>query len=425
MPFLGMRGSGDFTVTGQRPENWREMVLWLYPNGHAPLTALLAKLKSEKTDDPIFHWFQQELPDQIGAVTGVFGGTNLSDAYAAAVVGDTFYVKMSAANAAKFNVSHQVMLVINNLPSTRLTAKVTVAPVINGASSYITCILLEADGSSTKGGAIHTAAGSTNASLLVIGSVNPEGGTSPASLIYDPNELSSYTQIFRNSLDQTRTAMKTRLRTGDQVKEAKRQALEMHSIEQEKAYWFSALSVRTGANNKPERTTRGIRNYLTTNVSDFSTSTSATWAAGGKAFLDAYLEQLFRYGNTEKIAFCGSGALMGIQQMVEADGDMTITPGIQAYGIKVVTLNTVFGTLHLKLHPLFTLLAPLRYSMGILDPPHLVYRFVDDTKYLPNRQANDLDGEKSEFLTEAGLEVHFEKAHGWLDGIGLNGTLSP
>ena len=52
--FLGMRGSGDFTVEGQRPKNWREMILYLYPNGSAPLTAILSKMGSEKVDDPVF-----------------------------------------------------------------------------------------------------------------------------------------------------------------------------------------------------------------------------------------------------------------------------------------------------------------------------------------------------------------------------------
>lgn len=49
--FLGMRGTGDWVVD-QRPKNWREQILYLYPNGMAPLTALLSKMKSEKVDDP-------------------------------------------------------------------------------------------------------------------------------------------------------------------------------------------------------------------------------------------------------------------------------------------------------------------------------------------------------------------------------------
>lgn len=51
--FLGMRGNGDW-VTDQRPKNWRETILFLYPNGSMPLTAIMSKMKSEKTDDPQF-----------------------------------------------------------------------------------------------------------------------------------------------------------------------------------------------------------------------------------------------------------------------------------------------------------------------------------------------------------------------------------
>ena len=33
--FLGMRGTGDW-VDDQRPMNWRENILYLYPNGMTP-----------------------------------------------------------------------------------------------------------------------------------------------------------------------------------------------------------------------------------------------------------------------------------------------------------------------------------------------------------------------------------------------------
>ena len=51
MAFLGIRGTGSW-VTDQRPKNWRESILFLYPNGMAPLTALTAKMPSQKVDDP-------------------------------------------------------------------------------------------------------------------------------------------------------------------------------------------------------------------------------------------------------------------------------------------------------------------------------------------------------------------------------------
>ena len=53
MAFLGMRGTGDW-VADQRPKSWREFILYEYPNGSAPLTAITAKLKSEQIDDPEF-----------------------------------------------------------------------------------------------------------------------------------------------------------------------------------------------------------------------------------------------------------------------------------------------------------------------------------------------------------------------------------
>lgn len=415
--FFGMRGTGDFTVTGQRPENWREMILRMYPNGSAPLTAMLAMLKSEKTDDPRYHWFEQELPDQHGSVTGVYTNADLAGGHAYAVAcaaGDTLYIKMSAADAAKFNPSHQVLLRGSTDLKADINVKVT-AVTLNGASSYLTATALEIDDNGTT----LVAAGCDTA--LVIGSIFSEGAGAPSSLMYDPNERNNQCQIFRTALDQTRTAMRTRLRTGDQVKEAKRQALEMHSIEMERSYILGIASTRTGSNGKPERTTSGIRSYLAFNRANHSTDSAAKWAQDGEDWLEANMEKLFRYGNADKICYCGSGALLGIQKLAKAGATIFLNPGAAAYGIKVITWTTPFGQLHLKTHPLFTLEPTLRFSMMVLDPPHLVYRYVDDTKYLPNRQAPDIDGEKSEYLTEAGLEVHFEKAHAWWDGVGLDG----
>jgi len=47
--FLGMRGNGDW-VDGQRPKNWRQQILKLYPNGQAPLTAMLSMMSSSRVD---------------------------------------------------------------------------------------------------------------------------------------------------------------------------------------------------------------------------------------------------------------------------------------------------------------------------------------------------------------------------------------
>src|SRR5204862_3920179 len=74
MPILGFRHTANF-VTNERPENWRQAILREYPNGTAPLFALTSLMKSESTDDPVFHWWQKNFDNRrlkfCGALTNV------------------------------------------------------------------------------------------------------------------------------------------------------------------------------------------------------------------------------------------------------------------------------------------------------------------------------------------------------------------
>ena len=63
MTILGMRNDENW-LASQRPQNWRQTMLMLYPNGKLPLTALTGMMKSETTDDPVFHWFNKNLNDR-------------------------------------------------------------------------------------------------------------------------------------------------------------------------------------------------------------------------------------------------------------------------------------------------------------------------------------------------------------------------
>lgn len=413
MPFLGMRGTGDW-VSNARPESWREMIMYLYPNGKAPLTAIMAMMGSEKVTDPIFHWWEKSLPDQRGAITGVYTNSTLATPYVSGgVVGSVLYVKMAAADAAKFVSGHQVLLRNSAVLALDVNIKVTVAPVINGASSYLTVKLLEAD---DNGGAATLATANV---AWVIGTINAEGSTSPSSIMYDPTEYSNYTQIFKTPLEHTRTAMQTKLRTGDHVQQAKKEALEMHAVEMEKAFIFGIKTSGVGDNGKPERTTAGIKSFLSSNKADYTKEAGTqTWIDGGEDWLDAMFEQIFRHGNSEKIALCGSGALLGINKIAKQNGTFELTAKSKSYGISVLEWVTPYGVINLKTHPLFSYEATTRNSMLILDPSNLKTRFMEDTKYEANIQANDLDGEKSQYLSEMGLEMYFEKSHGWLDGVG-------
>ncbi len=427
--FLGMRGTGDWTVDGQRPKNWREMILYLYPNGMAPLTALLSKMGSEKTDDPEFNWFTKVLSHQAGDIAGIFTNPALGAAYAGGgVAGDVLYIQTTEAGAKHFRVGHQALLRDASSIDVDKNAKV-IDRVLNGANSYIAVQLLEDD--NVAGNDI------TDADrILVIGSINPEGGAMPDAISYDPIKLHNMTQIFRTPLEITRTAKLTKLRTGDAYKELKREALEYHSIEMEKAFLWGVQSERIGDNGKPERTTAGlipvIRQHAAANVVDFrvwsaANMAGAAWLANnaGEIFLDTMLEQIFRYGSREKLCYCGSGALLGINRLIKNSGNFEFVPSTKAYGIQVTEWITAFGKINLVTHPLFSFEPTNRNCMVIFEPSNLKYRFITDTTFYPDGEKQNTgytrrDGTKEEFLTEAGLEYHHPISWGYLSGIGLN-----
>ena len=72
------------------------------------------------------------------------------------------------------------------------------------------------------------------------------------------------------------------------------------------------------------------------------------------------------------------------------------------------------GTLYLRSHPLFNTHGRYTYSMLIVDPSALKYRYVRDTKMEDNIQAPDDDFQKGQWLTEAGLELHHERTMAYL-----------
>lgn len=426
--FLGMRGSGDW---GQdvRPKNWREMILHEYPNGTAPLTALLAKIPSERVDDAEFNWWTKDLATQAGDIDGVYLNSALSNDYSTdAKENDVLYIKVEEDVADEFREGHQAILRDASDPDVDVNAKV-VTVVKDGSTSYIACKLLEDDDNSTRGNL------SDADRILVCGDINPEGGAIRDAVSYDPVKFTNKCQIIRTPLDITRTARRTRLRTGDAYKEMKREALEIHSIMMEKAFFWSVQSEKTGTNGKPERTMDGvisfIRKYVSSNVIHYNLDTSysgKTWLQGGEEWMDESLELGFRFGSQEKIGYAGSGALLGIQRLAKAGANIQIKVREMAYGIKVVEWVTPFGTLFLKTHPLFSYEPSNRNMIVIVDPKNLRYKYVDDTFFKKDdseRKGGQIgvDGTKEEYLTECSLEMWHPHSFMYLTGLGLDNTV--
>lgn len=432
--FLGMRGTGDW-VADQRPKNWREQIMYLYPNGQAPLTAILSMMGSESVDDPQFHWWTQEQTAVGGAVAGVFTLPDLSNAYVnGGVIGDVVYVSITTTLANRIREGHQILLRDASDYRVDVVGKVT-GVARGGVVSVLAVKLLENDDNSP------TADLSNCDTFKIIGNINPEGGEMPDAIALNPVKVYNLTQIFRTPLSLTRTALKTKLRTPEQRAKAKAEALEMHSWEMELAFLWGIRTENIGDNGKPERTTMGvinfIRQYAPLNSDDYTlnaTYAGDTWAVGGEIWLKNLLEQIFRYGASEKLVLCGSGFLLGIDALAMASGQINLQPAQKTYGMEIREWLTPFGKINMKTHPLFSYDVTTRNMGIVLEPKELSYRYIDDTTFYGESSAKQhaegygqrrVDGINEEFLTECGLEFGLAQKCGVLNGVGLNNTLVP
>ena len=384
MATLGTRGTGAFS-NDERPKNWRQMLLMLFPNGEAPLTAFLSKMKDEATDDPEFNWWEKGLPSQRTTIN--FGAGYNAAATAFVVADGTIFKK-----------GHVLLDLRTNEQMFVTTDGTTTGVVVaRGKGEVAAAALLDTD------------------ILEILGTVHEEGDGAPNIITYAPSKQYNFTEIFKTTLGMTRTARKTRLRWDRRgpYNEAKREALQLHGIQMEKQFLLGQRFEEVGPNGFPRRTTRGMFNWITSNkIKD--ADTDGIW---GNADFDLAFEALFRYGSSEKLALMGSTAISTVNAWAKGRAVVNLVPESQVYGLKITEIISPFGNLYMKNHPLLSDHPVFRKDMLVLDMDKITFRYIDDTTFLRNLQAPDQDATKDGYITECGLEVNHEKAHGWLQNM--------
>ena len=409
MGIQGLRTSGvnagDGTVNGfvagQRPLNWREGLLLLDPNGMAPLTALTSQMKESPCDDSEFNWWEKGLSAQ---------RVLLGAAFVTATTTVTVAAAGSTSSGAKAIPVGAVLMVEQTQELVRVAS----------ITSDTELVVVRGVAGTTATGITYDGSG-VNPYLTVVGTAFEEGSSAPDGLNFDPVKRTNFLQIFRNNLGMTRTAMQTRLRTGDQVKEARRECLQYHGLQMEKAFFFGHKQ-ETTLNSKPLRYTSGVYHWINDNA-----SANVVTAETGMtiANLEEHLRKAFAFGSSEKVAFLGNRAMLLIQQMIRLGKNVSynLEQGQKEYGMNVGRLTCPFGTLVLKTHPLFNQVTGgtngggayygLESWIFILDMANLKYRYLKgaDTKYIADQQTPGLDGVLSGYLTECGLEIAHPTSH--------------
>jgi hypothetical protein len=435
---MGMEGVGRFDDTPEhRPQNWRQKVLQEDPNGDAPITAILSKLKNEVTDDYQYNWFEKEFPEQGGDVDGIYLNAALTTAYSDAVPANTIvYAKVDADTAGLFVPGAAGLLRCGTDFTADLVGKV-VDVVKNGSRSYLAIRLLRADG---QGNSTLT----TCDYLMRVGSIFGEGAKSPSPISRESMRKFNYTQTFRTALEITGRMLNTTFRTGDKYQERKGDSLKDHMRDIEWGLGFGEMSDIVNEEGQHETTTKGIRafirDYAPDNLLDFTTQAETlfkgkTWLEAGDAFFEKVMEQVTGIGPEERLVIGGNGVLAGLNALARNRGQWTYTTETRAYGIAVREYVTPFGRFDFMRHPLFNKVPSLKNAAFVLYPGFLRYRFHKGRDTHFKRDPNnpfltknklsgpvDIDGIHEEYLTDCGLELWHPECHAFISGIGQKNT---
>lgn len=398
---------------------------------------------AEETDKPEFGWFERRFPTQrtqtVATGTAPFtngDGTALTDGGSGVTLtADTTY-RVAVLSTADFKPTH--VIEIRDVANQTVTNLVVTGVV----TSIISATTLQFRPNATFAGVINTTTGQIGKSVAIKGTANRENARSGVGIYVAPISPSNYTQIFRSAFNISRTALKGGLvydSSGPYNNMAKENGMR-HMIEMEKAFLFGdrhtvpVTDPDTG-DITPETQTGGVLWYLTQYEAANSIYRGGSGApavtantdsdkriidVGGSATkidFDKYLARLFTVTQDigyEKIALCGAGFLGAMNAFYERNRivqTVLTEPSTKARFV-VYSIETLFGTVHFKTHPLFTQDPYLTNNALFLDLGNLRFRPLSDsdTKFLKGRQETDRDGRKDEWITEAGLELKFPES---------------
>jgi len=461
MPVFGLHTSGSHS--SYISEKTRRRVLYQYPQGPAPLTYFLSLLPDEETDKVEFGWWEERdtvIKTLTATSGGLSGGGNgpftnsaLTTSQAAAgfnVVANTEY-GLFVDDASLFAI--QDVIWIRNVPNGAASANLNVKGVVTAVDTAANTLKFRALEAVTS---VSNDTDANDITVYFISKAAAEGTKSKAGNYTFPIEITNYTQIFKHGIHITRSALKQGVRYDsagvwqDKLKKVglrHMKALEMTTL---RGTRLTRTTTNEDGDTVPERFTGGLEYFLrqwelgTTGnggIADYrpggSDITASAWnASDDKRILDiqgavsmdqfeSILENAFRYTSEtsfEKLCVCGSGFLKAVQQYARNQSLVLrdLNPKTDTFGqTQMYRLETIYGTLVFKAHPLLTQDSTFRNDAYIVDLPCFKWRPLSDsdTEFLEGRQDNDFDGRKDCWLTEGGYEINFPENHMYIKNL--------
>tara|TARA_R110002012_G_scaffold320942_1_gene546846 strand:+ start:77 stop:1444 length:1368 start_codon:yes stop_codon:yes gene_type:complete len=416
----------------RRIYNFGDRVADLAPE-ESPFFVYLSKVSKVPTDDSVFRYLEDR--SKIDWTSRNFVMSNAPGTVAAGS-SYTFTVADAATPAASIDwLIKGMVFAVEVAEGAQIIVRIDSSPTDVGTSTSFTGKVISLSNSGISG----YAAIADNDRCQVIGTAYAEGTGAPDVWSSQIDDNYGYTQIFKTAAEMTNTAIATKYRGyANEWQRTWALKLREHKVDIERAMLFSQKARQSGV-----QYTEGIcGNILRDSTAQLTHGTALSYTSGAsysrveeKANLTydlllGDLEVLFdpaRGGSGDRLCLAslplitffnklGDGAFMDASMGYSNSVNKYNFESSQgAFGHKVMTIETIHGTLHLVKEPLFRGISSgfmLFADMSKVSYRPLVGNGINrDTFITTNVQSDDEDLRKDMILTEAGLEVTLPESH--------------
>jgi len=368
-------------LSNQRVVDMSPTIAQLEPD-EAPLTTMLQKTASRAAYSQKVEWLSDELMPRL---TTLSASAASADTAIAVATGTGTYFR--AGDVVRFATTGE-------------NASVS---AVSANTIYVTRAL----------GGVTALSAASGIDLVKIGNAAAEGATLGTLVQTKKVANYNYAQIQRDPFGFTNTLVASKLYGGPEpANEAKKKLIE-HKRQLENTMFWGVRDLNTSG-GAPIGYCGGLYQYVTSNV------TSGVGTLTESVF-ETFLRKAFRYGSQNKVMFCSplvASALSSFPQSKLAPP----APSIDTYGVSLSKYQSASGaTVQIMVKRDWYDFQSTGNQYGgigvVVDMEDVTMRPLRDTVLKPDRQANDEDSVKQEYLTEWSLEIGLEKKHAIISGI--------
>ena len=368
-------------LSNQRVVDMSPTIAQLEPD-EAPLTTMLQKIGTRAAYSQKVEWLSDELVPRL---------TTLSASATSAATA----ISVATGTGTYFRVGDVVRF------------------ATTGENAYVTAVSADTIYATRALGGVTAVSAASGIDLVKVGNAAAEGATLGTLIQTKKVANYNYAQIQRDPWGFTNTLVASKLYGGPEpANEAKKKLIEHKRQLENSMFWGVRDLVTSGS--APIGYVGGIFQYVTSNL------TTGVGTLTESVF-ETFLRKAFRYGSQNKVMFCSplvASALSSFPQGKLAPP----SPSIDTYGVSLSTYQSASGAkvqIMVKRDWYDFQSASNQYGgIGVVvDMEDVTMRPLRDTVLKPDRQANDEDSVKQEYLTEWSFEIGLEKKHAIISGI--------